>query len=144
MHTKLFFSTPGKRHSQQRHPQRGMSFLTFAVFGCLVGALVYALFQIIPIYYGYAEVENHFQSMVRLAGELDDHEMRTRLLYNINKLQIPIEPDELKIERDGSTIRISLPYEEVFYVTFQGKDYDLYTFKFHAYAEGAYSTKRRG
>ena len=57
-------------------------------------------------------------------------------MYHIKKMQIPVKPDVLKVVRDGNHMAISLKYEEIFYVPFRGKDYDIHTFKFHARAEG--------
>ena len=54
----------------------------------------------------------------------------------MKKMQIPASPEELKIVRDGNHMLISLKYEEIFYLTFRGKDYDIYKFKFDARAEG--------
>ena len=54
----------------------------------------------------------------------------------MKKMEMPAEIDDVRIERSGKTMRISLEYDEVFYVTWQGEEYDLHTFHFHAYAEG--------
>jgi hypothetical protein len=117
---------------------RGVGKLTLLVFGAIVGAGIYAAYHILPFYYCYFEITNQFEQAIKVASTYTDKEIRDKLLYHIKKLELPVEPEDLKIEREAGRMRISLPYEEVFYVTWQGKDYDLHTFEFHAYAEGAY------
>lgn len=75
-------------------------------------------------------------TVIRVASTHTDQELRQKLMYHIKKMEIPMEPEDLLMEREGRHMRISLEYEETFYVTFQDKDYEIYTFPFHAYAEG--------
>ena len=113
-----------------------MGKLTLAVFGTVTAVLVYSAYEIGPFFYDYMELENQMQSVIRVAGEYTDAEIRQKLLYHIKKMEIPADPEQLRIERYANSMKISLPYQEVFYVTYRGKDYDLYTFKFNAAAEG--------
>ena len=76
------------------------------------------------------------EAACRVASEYNDKEIRTKLQYHIKKMQIPARPEDLKIYRGGGKISISLPYREVFYVSWKGKDYDIYVFNFNAKAEG--------
>lgn len=116
--------------------QKGLGTYTVIVFGLIIGVLVFCGYQILPFYYYYFELQSHMEQMVKVASEEPDREIRKRLMYYIKKYELPIEQDELRIERIGGMIRITLDYEEVFYITFRGKDYDLHVFKFHAAAEG--------
>lgn len=116
----------------------GIGKLTLLVFGIIVAIAVYAGYMILPFYYCYFEISNQFEQVIKVASTEDDKEIRRRLMYHIKKLELPVGPDDLKIERQGRRMRISLPYQEVFYVTWQGKDYDIHTFDFHAYAEGEF------
>lgn len=116
----------------------GVGKLTLLVFGTIVGAGIYAAYHILPFYYCYFEITNQFEQAIKVASTYTDKEIRDKLVYHIKKLELPVEPDDLKIEREAGRMRISLPYEEVFFITWQGKDYDIHTFQFHAYAEGAF------
>ena len=116
--------------------QRGAGKLTLLVFGALVAALVYGCFRVFPIYYAYYEIQNQMDSVIRVASEEDDNVIRDRLMYHVNKLEMPVERDDFLIERDGRRMRISLNYTEVLEVPFQGKDYRLHTFRFRPRAEG--------
>ncbi|MBN8548884.1 MAG: hypothetical protein J0M12_06180 [Deltaproteobacteria bacterium] len=118
--------------------QRGIGKITLLVFGTILAALVYSGYKILPFYYCYFEITNQFEQVIRVASEYNDREIREKLWYHIKKLELPVEPDDLKIQREAGKMRISMPYEEIFYVTWQGKDYDIYKFEFQAYAEGAY------
>ena len=91
-----------------------------------------------PFYYCYFELENQFASVIRVASTHTDQEIRQKLMYHIKKLEVPVDPEQLIIEREEGLMRISLEYQEVFYLTFQDKDYDIYTFDFHAFSEGNY------
>lgn len=76
--------------------------------------------------------------VIKVASLENDEEIRKRLWYHIKKQGIPVEKDQLKIEREDHYMRIQLQYTEVFYITWDDKDYDIYTFPFNAYAEGPF------
>lgn len=136
---RQYSSLPLKPQNRGRvFSQSGIGKLTLLVFGALAAAVVYAGYHILPFYYCYYEISNQFEQIIRVASTEKDDEIRRRLMYHIKKLELPVEPGDLKIERDGRRMRISLPYQEVFYVSWGGKDYDIHTFDFHAYAEGEY------
>lgn len=118
--------------------QSGVGRLTILVFGTLAAVAVFCGYQILPFYYCYFEITNQMEQVIRVASTNTDKEIREKLLYHIKKLELPVEPDDLRIERDAGVMRISLPYREIFYVTWKGKDYDLHTFEFNAYAEGRF------
>ncbi len=126
----------GRQMASDIAGERGIGKLTIFVFGALTAAALYAAYNILPFYYCFYEISNQFEQIIRVASTEKDAEIRRRLMYHIKKLQLPVEPDDLKIERDGRHMRISLPYQEVFYITIGDKDYDIHTFDFHAYAEG--------
>lgn len=125
-------------HSYRWRRQQGISKLTLLVFGVLVAALVYSAYHILPFYYYYYELQSHFEHAIRVASTEKDSEIRKRLMYHIEKYGLPVNPEDLKIDRSDRFMRISLKWQEVFYITWQGRDYDIHTFKFHAYAEGAF------
>lgn len=118
--------------------ERGLSKLTILVFGTLFAAVLYTGYSVLPFYYCYYEIQNQMEQAIRVASTYTDAELRDKLVYHIKKLELPVNPEELRIEREAGFMKISLPYEEVFYVTWEGKEYDLHTFKFHAYAEGSF------
>ena len=116
----------------------GIGKITVLVFGTIASALIYSGYCIFPFYYYYLELQNHMEQVIGVASTDTDQEIRQKLLYQIKKMQIPANPEDLKIERGDRTMKISLPYDEVFYITWRGKDYDLYTFNFVAAAEGRF------
>jgi hypothetical protein len=118
--------------------QSGVGRVTLIVFGVLTAAVIFCGYKILPFFYCYYEITNQFEQVIKVASTEDDKEIRKKLMYHIKKLELPVEPEDLRIEREVGKMRISLPYDEIFYITWQGKDYDLYKFHFHAYAEGAY------
>ena len=116
-------------------PEGGVGKLTLLVFGALIGAVVYAGYCIMPFYYSYWELQNQMKSAIRVADQNTDQEIRQKLIYHIKKQQIPADLSDLTIERFDRRMRIHLPYSEVFYISWNGKDYDLYVFDFVAQAE---------
>ena len=125
-----------KRYIQNR--ERGIGKITLLVFGLVFGVAGYCAWEILPFYYYYYELVSQMQTVIRVASTDTDQEIRQKLMYHIKKFEIPADPEDLKISRDGHTMSISLPYEEVFYLTYQGKDYDIYKFPFFAQAEGKF------
>ena len=114
----------------------GIGRLTLLVFGLIVAAGLYCAFQIFPFYYYYWELENQMSAAIRVASTETDYELRTKLLDHIRRTEIPAKKEDLKIIREAHHMRIELKYQEVFYITWQGKDYDIKVFPFHARAEG--------
>ena len=116
--------------------EHGIGRITLLVFGAIFAALIYAGFKILPFFYYYLEMENQMQQVIRIASTTTDQEIRDKLLYHMHWSKLPADDKDLKIERIGQHMRISLPYSEVFYVEWNGKVYDLYVFEFNAFAEG--------
>lgn len=120
-------------------PQRGAGKLTVLVFGLLAGVAVFTAFQIVPFYYYFYELQNQFEAHAKAADMYTNTQLKQKLLYHINRMEIPIpSEDSLRLERSKDTMNISLAYTETFYVTWGGKYYDLHTFNFHAKASEKY------
>ena len=115
---------------------RGVSKLTLLIFAVIVSALIYSAYCIMPFYYYYYDLQNQFKQVIKVASTETDKEIRDKLNYYIDRYEIPARHEDLKIERLGRRMKISLHYTKVFYVTWRDKDYDIHKFKFHAYAEG--------
>jgi hypothetical protein len=123
------------------HPiqtQRGASKLTLLVFGTLFGAAVFAAYHILPFYYYYYDLKNQFKQVIKVASVDTDEEIRRKLMVFIKQYEMPVDPEDLRIERSDDTMKISLKYTEVFYVTFGGKDYTIHTFNFDATTKGKF------
>lgn len=116
--------------SKRRNAERGISRITVIVFGILFAIAAYCGFQVGPFYYYAAELENQFKAAIDVASVHTDQEIRQKIMYHVKKLEIPCDPDDLIIERDFDTMRVSLEYSEVFFITFRDKDYEIHTFHF--------------
>ena len=123
--------------------QRGAGKLTTLVFGTLIFVTLFCAYNIMPFYYYFYELQNQFESHARVAQTFTDKEIRQKLLLLIRQMEIPAKPEDLKISRDNGMIRISMRYSEYFYVTFQGKDYDIHRFDFFAKAEAPIEPPKR-
>lgn len=118
--------------------QDGASALTLLVFGAIIGVILYAAYSIVPFYYYYYELQNHFEQIIPIAGTETDMEIRRRLLYHIRRYELPVEEEQLNIVRSGNIMSISLKYTEVFLIEWKGKELFRWDFPFHAHAEGEY------
>ena len=117
-----------------RH-QQGISKLTFLVFSALIGVAIYTGYHVFPFYYYHLELQNQFDSATRIASAEPDSEIRKRLMYHIDKMALPIEPEDLKVYRERNVVTISLEYEEVFSISWRDKEYEIMRFPFTAYAQ---------
>lgn len=116
-----------------RRQQGGLGRWTALIFLTITGLVVWIGYNVLPFYYCYYELLNQFEQHAKVASMYTDAEIREKLMYHIRKLEIPIDkPEDLLINRDGRTMQIRLKYKEIFYITWKGKDYDLYIFPFDA------------
>lgn len=122
--------------------QKGVGKLTLLVFGAIIAAALYSGYKILPFFYSYYELQSQMDQIVQVASVKTDQEIRTQLLYHIKKLDIPVEPQELKVVREDGVIKVGLKWQDVFYITYKEKDYDIYTFDFNAYAEAQFSKRK--
>ena len=126
---------------KRRNNELGVSKITLILFAAFVFATVFTSFKILPFYYYHFELVNQMESLIRVASTETDKEIRERLWFQVRQMQIPsVKPEDIKIQREERIMKISLKYKEVFFITWQGKDYDIHVFDFHAYAEGQFLT----
>lgn len=118
--------------------KKAASKITTIVFGALLAAIVFTSYNVVPFFYYYLELENQMQAVIKVASVYTDEEIREKLLYHIKRMEIPADLEELQILRQDGTMTIALPYTEIFYITYQEKDYEIYEFEFYAFAEGKY------
>jgi hypothetical protein len=122
--------------------QRGVTKLTLAVFIFLISCVVYFGGRVLTFYYYYYEIQNQMAAVIKVADTENDESVRRKLLYHVKKLELPVEPTDLKIMRDGRFMRIELKYQEVLDLdlSWAGKEYhyDLHFFNFIAQAQGTF------
>lgn len=115
---------------------KGASNLGILLFILFVLAGVYVCSQVFPFYYSYYELKGLMESQAEKGGELKDGDIKRVITRAIKKLEIPADPEELKINRFSGKIIIELKYSEMLYVDFgEGYDYDLWEFHFEPRAE---------
>jgi len=114
----------------------GAAKITIFIFGALLAVVIFCAYHILPFYYYYFELQEHFESLVRVASVNTDRELRIKIQDHLRRMDIPASIEDVKIRREAGRIMIELKYQEVFFVRFRGKEYDVHTFNFHAKAEG--------
>jgi hypothetical protein len=110
--------------------EAGIGKITLVVLVCFVSALVYSIFKVIPFYYYYYELRNHAESLARVSDELSDDQLRQKMEEKMKELGIPAKTEDLVVERYLSQLRISLSYQEEFYLKFKGREHILKVFPF--------------
>lgn len=109
---------------------RGASTLTWMIFALVLGAIVYLLSKILPIYYSYYELENQMRAMIRVADQNTDEQIRKMLGDQMKVLKIPAEIEDVKIQRGSRTMLIELSYTEWLEVPLGSTYYELWEFDF--------------
>lgn len=120
----------------KRRSECGLGKFSAIFLVSIFGITAFLGYNIFPFYYYYFELQSHMDTVIRMAGTLTQKEIRKRLWDQIKWMEIPVEPKDLKIAKDGEVLKISLEYTEVFYITWQEKDHVIHTFHFHVYTEG--------
>ncbi len=113
-----------------RRTVRGASTLTWMIFALVLGAIVYLLSKILPIYYSYYELENQMRAMIRVADQNTDEQIRKMLGDQMKVLKIPAEIEDVKIQRGSRTMLIELSYTEWLEVPLGSTYYELWEFDF--------------
>ena len=127
-----------QRVTQSVHSQQGIAKLTLLVFVPLVIASIYAANVILPFYYNFFELKNQMQSLIEVASVHTDEELLKKLETHMKWMEIPASIDDVTLQRFGDSMRISLKYEETFWFTWDGTDYEIHTFEFDAVAESGF------
>lgn len=129
------------RHINYLNPQsdeRGASNLGILITILFLLAIIFVGFQCAPFYYSFYELKGLMQAQADKADEFTDGQILENITRAIKKLQIPVNPEELKINRYAGKIVIEINYSEMLYVDFGGGyDYDLWEFNFNPRAESA-------
>ena len=115
--------------------------IDFSGIGIFVG---YCLWNTLPIFYSYYELENQASGVASRAGILTDDEIRRRLVREMKRQEIPADPDDLEIRRDGNTMLINLRYQESLYIPwFNGDEIELHTFEFDMRIKEPFSGRKQ-
>jgi hypothetical protein len=110
--------------------QKGASWLSIIIFGLIVWAGSWYLFHLIPIYYRYYELENAFRGMSKVANELNDKEIRKRLLFQMKDIGVPGDITQVHTERLPNSLRIQYSYYEDITFTFGDHSWLIQDFNF--------------
>lgn len=121
-----------------RRPERGRGKLGTAVVSAVLIVVGFVGYNVVPFYYYYFELTNQLRALISTADRNNDAAIRARVMQIVRELEIPAVERDVQIDRRDGVITITLPYSEVIYFTFQGKEYDLYRLRFRASAAGAF------
>lgn len=98
-------------------------------FGCLVGLIVmligiFVAYKMIPVKIKAAEVREVLQDEAKSAGTHSDDRIRAAILAKAKENNLPIEEENISIERSTNEIKVDLNY--VVPIVFPG-----YTYSWH-------------
>jgi len=116
----------------------GLSRLGVLIFALLIVSTVFVCYQVFPFYYYYWEIEGLMQSQAAKAYDFSDSEIRQNIMERVRKLEIPLDDeDDLQINRFDGKIVIDMKYDEVLFLDWGDKSYDLHVFHFNPHVEQA-------
>jgi hypothetical protein len=92
----------------------------------------------VPFYYYYYDLKAVCASVTRNAEVESDEEIRRALRESVRRVGIEDGASEIGIQRVGDRIRVWISYEEVLEVSFVGRRFTLYRFRFMPSAERRY------
>lgn len=103
--------------------------------GCLFGVIVLLLgiliaYKLIPVKVKAAEMRDVVVDQAKSAGALSDKQIRATILRKAEELELPIESEDLSIDRGPNDITIELEYTVP--VDFPGY---VYNWNFHVKAQ---------
>lgn len=125
-----------KKVASKVNSKSGIGTVTLLIFVTLAGVISYVAYYVLPFYYYYYDLLGQFEQVIKVAQFETDEEIRKKLMYHINKYQIPCNPEDLRIERIDDTMVISLQYTEVFKIPWGDKEYEVRRFDFDATVSG--------
>jgi hypothetical protein len=128
----LLWQRPSSRWSNaiKSKEERGASKTAIVFLLTVVGLLVHVGFKLFPIYYSYFELHNQMGSLIRVADELKDSEIRKRIEEQLKSLKIPADISDVRIERRAQTMLLSLDYIEILTLGFGDYKFDVWRFNF--------------
>ena len=116
----------------------GLSRLGVLIFVLLIVCTVFVCYQVFPFYYYYWEIEGLMQSQAVKAYDFSDVEIRKNIMERVRKLEIPLDDDDdLQINRFDGKIVIDMQYDEVLFLDWGDKTYDIHVFHFNPHVEQA-------
>ena len=114
----------------------GLSSITLIFLIVVMGSLAYTIYQVAPFYYYYYDLLNNMEVIVKEGTRDTDQQLKDKIYKKVKELGIRADPQDIVILHDmKDNLSVELKYEEVFYTTIAGKDYDIYVFDFDAKIE---------
>ena len=97
-------------------------------FGCIVGLIILAIgvfvaYKVIPVKVRAADLRQEMQDDAKSAGMMNDEKIRASIMAKARENQLPVSDDNVKIQRGGSQITITVDY--MVPVEFPGYTYNM-------------------
>lgn len=109
------------------------------VGGALLAVVGWLGYKLVPLYYYYLDLRNHFAQVIGEQGAVaSDEEIRRILGRVIKRHGIPAEERDITVLRSGSEMVITLAYREKLELSLVGYRWTVYTFDLVASAHGQY------
>ena len=117
--------------------EQGRSLAVTAVGAFLAVVTGFFVYQLIPLYYYYFDLQNHMRRVIPTAAVETDEEIRRSLMAVIKRHGISCGDRDLQVSRGDGTMEISLRYSETVRVGLFGKELPLFSLNFDASAKGS-------
>lgn len=112
--------------------QSGAGKITLLFFGSILFALLYSAYHIAPWFYYSWELQSHMDQMVKVAQMETEEEIRKKLLYYVKRYELPVDPKDLLVSKEGNKFKAYLEWSETFSIPWKGEEIEIHTFDFVA------------
>jgi hypothetical protein len=93
---------------------REAGFLTFSgiLLFVIVGAILFAAFKLLPPYIDNYRMQDYLSGITRNAtyNRMTEDDIRKDVLAEARQLDIPIEPNQVRVERSGPSVSVAIQY----------------------------------
>ncbi len=121
----------------RKHKERGLGNITLIFLAVVVGLIIYISSVVLPIFYYYFEFQGQLDSIADKVKVYSLEELKKKITYHINKLEMPFTYDDMSVRRRGKNLEFKISYKEPVYLYFFDKEYKVHVFHFTVKSSGA-------
>ena len=95
-----------------RRAEAGFLNVTGILLILVVGAILFAAFKLLPPYIDNYRLQDYMESVARNAtyNRMTESDIRSQIMNEVRELGIPIDENDVRIQRSGATVNISIEY----------------------------------
>ena len=103
-----------RRAPEKSARTREAGFLTFSgiLMFLVVGAILFLSFKLLPPYIDNYRMQDYLEGITRNAtyNRMTEDDIRKDVMDQVRQLDMPIQPNQIRVERSGSTVSVAIRY----------------------------------